>query len=383
MNQTVRQHALIVVALVLTLLASALVMLDPLSVNGQAIRRWNPRRVPANTVFLGDQVCLDCHKKFASFDHSGMAMAMEQVGGSKILGANPQLTMRIGAYSYQIKRDGKQSFYSVTDGKDTISLPILYAFGQGKMGQTYVLQHEGKFYESLVSFYNESKALDFTIGAARMEPKSLIDAVGRVLSPNEVSNCFGCHATGAVIGSQLRLENFTHGVRCESCHGPGGKHVEAVKAGEPGSTGIFDPGLLSGDELTQQFCASCHRGADEFALLKSMEINNVRFQPYRIFHSKCYSDDRKISCIACHNPHEPLKENAPAYYDKRCLECHTLKSKTAKASSNGSADGGSSCPVAEKDCTSCHMPKIEVKAAHFKFTDHYIRIVRPGEKFPN
>ncbi len=244
MNQTAKQHTLMVVALVLTLLASALVMLDPLSVNGQAIRRWNPRRVPANTVFLGDQVCLDCHKKFASFDHSGMAMAMEQVGGSKILGNNPQLTMRVGAYSYQIKRDGKQSFYSVTDGKDTISLPILYAFGQGKMGQTYVLQHEGKFYESLVSFYNEPKALDFTIGAPRLEPKSLIEAVGRVLSPNEVSNCFSCHALGAVVGSQLRLESFTHGVRCENCHGPGGKHVEAVKAGEPGSTGIFDPGLL-------------------------------------------------------------------------------------------------------------------------------------------
>ena len=60
---------------------------------------------------------------------------------------------------------------------------------------------------------------------------------------------------------------------------------------------IYNPGLLGGDELTQQFCASCHRGAEEFALLQSMEINNVRFQPYRIFHSKCYSDDRNISCI--------------------------------------------------------------------------------------
>jgi hypothetical protein len=29
------------------------------------------------------------------------------------------------------------------------------------------------------------------------------------------------------------------------------------------------------------------------------------------------------------------------------------------------------------------MPKIEIKAAHFKFTDHYIRVVKPGEKFPN
>ena len=222
MNPTVKQHTLIVVSLVLMLVASALIVFDPLSVSGQAIRRWNPRRVPADTVFLGDAVCLDCHKKFASFGHSGMAMAMEQVGGSKILSDNPQLTMRVGAYSYQIKRDGKQSFYSVTDGKGTITLPILYAFGQGKMGQTYVLQHEGKFYESLVSFYNEPKALDFTIGAPRSEPKSLLGAVGRVLPPSEVSACFSCHATGAVIGSQLRLENFTHGIRCESCHGPGG-----------------------------------------------------------------------------------------------------------------------------------------------------------------
>ena len=73
---------------------------------------------------------------------------------------------------------------------------------------------------------------------------------------------------------------------------------------------------------------------------------------------------------------EPLKED-PAHYDRQCLECHTLKTKSPKAGD------GSSCPVAEKNCTSCHMPKIEVKAAHFNFTDHYIRIVRPGEKFPN
>ena len=75
--------------------------------------------------------------------------------------------MRVGPYTYEIKRNGKQSIYSVSDGKDTISLPILYAFGQGRMGQTYVLERDGKFYESLVSFYSESKALDFTIGAPR------------------------------------------------------------------------------------------------------------------------------------------------------------------------------------------------------------------------
>jgi Zn finger protein HypA/HybF involved in hydrogenase expression len=343
-----------------------------------AVRRWNPRRIPTDTVFAGDRACGECHKKiFASAGNSGMAQAMEPVGESKILSENPKLKMSVGPYTYEITRNGKQSSYSVTDGKDTISFPIAYAFGQGKMGQTYVLERDGKFYESLVSFYNEPKALDFTIGAPRGVPKSLTDAAGRLLSANEVASCFSCHAPSAVAGgSQLRLEKLTHGVGCEACHGPGGQHITAVKAGDTPAKSIFNPGLMSGDELTQQFCAACHRGAEEFSLLQSMEINNVRFQPYRIFHSKCYSDDRNISCTACHNPHEPLREDA-AYYDKRCLECHSLRDNNAKAG------GGTSCPVADKDCTSCHMPKMEIKAAHFKFTDHYIRVVKPGEKYPN
>ena len=190
-------------AVVLSIIALAVVIYGPISVKGQlsAVQRWNPRRVPADAVFIGDQACAECHKKFvSSYGPTGMSIAMEPIAKSKVLSKNPRLTMQVGAYTYEIKRNGKQSFYSVTNGKETISLPIHYAFGEGKMGQTYVLQHEGKFYESLVSFYNETKGLDFTIGAPQLEPTSLNDAIGRVLTPNEVSNCFGCHATGAVVG---------------------------------------------------------------------------------------------------------------------------------------------------------------------------------------
>src|SRR5215216_3522080 len=207
----VKQYSLIVLAMVLSMVALAVVIYGPVSVSGQlsAVQRWNPRRAPADAVFIGDQACGECHRKlFASHGQSGMASAMEPVAGSKVLSENPQLTMRAGPYSYEIKRKDKQSLYSVTDGKETISLPVVYAFGQGRMGQTYVLERDGKFYESLVSFYNESKSLDFTIGAPRLEPKSLTDAVGRLLSANEVSSCFSCHSTGAVGGSQLRLEKF-------------------------------------------------------------------------------------------------------------------------------------------------------------------------------
>jgi Zn finger protein HypA/HybF involved in hydrogenase expression len=199
-----------------------------------------------------------------------------------------------------------------------------------------------------------------------------------------VSNCFSCHSTGGVVGGKLNLEKMTPGIRCEACHGPGTRHVAAAREGDPSAGLIYNPRGLSGDQLTQDFCASCHRGNDEFGLLQSMELNNVRFQPYRIFHSKCYSDDRRISCTSCHNPHEPIKNEA-AHYDAKCAACHAPKGKSVllKSSARALQSTAPACKVGTKDCVSCHMPKIGPPAAHFKFTDHYIRVVKPQEAYPN
>src|SRR5205085_3501281 len=204
------------------------------------------------------------------------------------------------------------------------------------------------------SYYNEVRGLDFTIGASRTVPESLRKAVGRRLSDNEVGNCFSCHSTGGVVNGKLRLETMTPGIRCEACHGPGGAHAEAARKQLPSGDLIYNPGVLSGDQLAQDFCASCHRGNDEFGLLKTMELNNVRFQPYRIFHSKCYSDDKRISCTACHDPHEPLKRDV-ASYDAKCTACHAVKAKPGALAAKAGAPGSTvSCPVSTKDCVSCH-----------------------------
>jgi len=348
------------------------------------VARWHPRRAPANAKFVGDQACAECHKSLVTLQsQSAMGMAMEPVASSKVLTENPVMTFRSGPYAYEIKRKDKESLYTVTDGKETITLPIRYAFGQGKAGQTYLLQYEGGHYESLVSFYDEVKGLDFTIGAPRTVPESLKKALGRRLSENEVGSCFSCHSTGGFMGGRLNLEKMVPGIRCEGCHGPGGPHIAAIEAGESGANLIYNPKRLSGDELTQDFCASCHRGNEEFGLLKSMEINNVRFQPYRLFHSKCYSDDRRISCTGCHNPHQPLKRD-DAHYDAKCMTCHLPKGKLAESKTKAPAQSMSvGCKVGTKDCASCHMPKVGPPAAHFKFTDHYIRIVKPKEAYPN
>jgi len=311
-----------------------------------------------------------------------MGMAMDPIADSRVLSSHPSMVYKLGPYSYEITRKGKESFYKVTDGTDTITLPIKYAFGQGKAGQTYVLEMDGQLYESLMSYYKAIDGLDFTIGAQRTIPKSLRAAVGRQLPRDEILNCFNCHATGAVLGGQLHLEKLTPGIRCESCHGPGAQHIAAVNDGQPGANSIFNPGKLSGDEVTEEFCAACHRGNEEFTILKGMQINNVRFQPYRIFKSKCYSDDHRISCEACHNPHEPIKLGMEAY-DSKCLACHLSSEKATKlAASSTAGPFAPACKVATKNCASCHMQKVELPGAHFKFTDHYIRIERPGSAFP-
>jgi hypothetical protein len=390
-NRIVTKHtiSLIVVALYLVIFAAASWVSSASSSEAaepqSAAVRWHPRRAPTGAEFLGDQVCAECHKnKVTTHAQSAMGMAMEMVGDSRVLAQNPAMTFRNGPYTYEIKRKDKQSVFTVTNGKENISVPILYALGQGKAGQTYVLEYDGALYESLVSYYKEVGGLDFTIGAPRDVPATLVKALGRRLADHEASSCFSCHSTGSVSGGQLHLDKAAAGIRCEGCHGPGAPHVTASRAGEPSAKLIFNPARLSGDELNQDFCGACHRGTDEFNMLKSMEINNVRFQPYRIFHSKCYSDDRRITCTACHNPHEPLKRDV-ASYDAKCTACHAVKgAPQAVAAAKPAAPGSTvSCPVSTKDCVTCHMPKIGPPAAHFKFTDHYIRIVKNGDAYPN
>lgn len=392
----------IIVRIKLTMLVCAALVFvgfsDPLLLwsHGQETNKQNTASPPQQAIwrptkptlsggqYLGAQACARCHaNKVATHKTTPMGRALETVVDCQILRAHPQMTYKLGPYSYSITRRGEQSFYTVTDGATTISEPILHCFGQGKAGQTYVLKHNNSFYESRLSFYNDIDNLDITIGYPRTVPASLDEALGRLISPDEVRSCYACHSTASVMGTQLQLDKLMPGVSCEACHGPGEKHVLAMKAGNYEDKNIFNPAKLGGDELTQEFCASCHRSAEDVSLMPNQAgINNVRFQPYRIFNSACYADDRRISCTACHNPHEDLKHDV-AFYDTKCLACHTTTtSADLKGAQQDDKRTASPCPVQTKNCTSCHMPKIELPGSHTAFTDHRIRVVKAGEVYP-
>jgi len=73
----------------------------------------------------------------------------------------------------------------VTNGKETISEPILYAFGNAHVAQTYVYRRNGKLYEGRVSYYAAIDGLDWTIGDVLHPPPSLEEAAGRDISGDE------------------------------------------------------------------------------------------------------------------------------------------------------------------------------------------------------
>ena len=322
----------------------------------------HPRPVPA---------CAMCHMQAESQPATSMAHALETVEECKVLATHPLLTFTAGKYSYRIERHGDESLYSVSDGVQALTMPIRWAMGASSaIGQTYILEKDGELYESRVSYFNELKGLDLTLGAQNAAPANLLEAGGRRMALEDKLQCFGCHATNSTEGQEVTLSKMTPGVQCERCHGPADKHLATMTQRDSNPVIMKHLTKMSTEEISE-FCGQCHRTWEDVIAQGIFGINNIRFQPYRLTLSKCYdADDPRISCLACHDPHHELDSNSDNY-DSKCQACHRRGKSKARL-----------CKVSTSHCASCHMPKLGLPGAHHRFTDHRIRIVRANEPFP-
>jgi hypothetical protein len=330
-----------------------------------------PAALLSQTGSASPEGCARCHVEALTQPSTYMAQALETVEKSKVLREHPTLAVTVGKYSYRIERRGNESEYTVTDGVNTVTLPIRWAMGASSaLGQTYILEKDGQLYESRVSWFRELSGLDQTMGYEGSPPADINDAAGRLLHQDEKVRCFGCHATNAVQGRHLAFEKMTPGVQCEHCHQSTEEHLAALQLGQPVPKELSGLMKMSAEQASE-FCGQCHRTWAEIAAQPNPGIANIRFQPYRLTGSKCYDpEDARISCLACHNPHHDFKPET-VNFDGKCLTCHA-----------GAKPGAKACPVSKDKCVSCHMPKLELRGAHYKFTDHRIRIVKPNEPYP-
>jgi len=320
--------------------------------------------------------CASCHRAQSQTQPlTPMGRALQLPGSNLVLKSNPKLTVRKGPFSYTVETIGDKSTYSVTDGTATITLPIHFGFGTG--GQSWILERNGQLYESLVSYYPTIPGLDTTIGDERIVPKTLEQAVGRELAQGEIKACFGCHASDALSNRKLNLDTMKPGVNCEHCHTGTSVHLLDALQGEYDSA---PPklGSLPSEDIAN-FCGKCHRTWEGVVRGHFHGEINVRFQPYRLSNSRCFDGtDPRISCVACHDPHQDVVRE-DSYYDSKCLACHAAGAKPVSATT----DAPKPCPVAKENCVSCHMPKVLLPGGHMKFTDHEIRVVKAGEPYPN
>ncbi len=343
---------------------------------------WPTRADSAREDYVGTARCAACHKQIAlTQQKTPMAHAASRASETDALRTNPKLSLSTPPFQTLITHNRESVSYVVSGHGDSISADLLWSIGNGVKGQTFILSYLGTLFESQVSYFPSIGGLDITPEHPRTPPEFPEAALGAPQSEKAMQQCFACHTTASSVRQQFDPDHAVPGVTCEACHGPGARHVKAVEAKQfkIASETILDPASFGPVDLVD-FCGACHRAPLDVAAEKDYTPLNIRFQPYRLSKSRCWSrPDPRITCVACHDPHEPLIHDA-AFYDEKCLACHGTTGSTV--STAAVRNRPPTCPVSTNRCVTCHMPKYENSQFHGSFTDHDIRIVHSGEPYP-
>ena len=342
---------------------------------------WWPTKGDApRDEYVGSAACARCHADVAAAQKTTlMARTAMPAVDSELLRSHQKAELSQGPYTYQLTRGAEEEIYTSSDGQQKISEPLTWAFGTGNHGQSYLFQHDGSLYETRLTYYQSSQSFSLTPNHPLTPAETVEKSIGRRVSSGEAQKCFGCHTTASTVSGVFAPAKATPGIGCEVCHGPGAAHAAAEKNGftDEGAAFVLNPARLNPADSVD-FCGACHRTWWDVTQDGFVGIETLRFPAYRLEKSRCWGKgDSRITCIACHDPHQLLAKE-PASYDQKCLSCHQGSGSKANADHPGAA-----CTVSTKNCVTCHMPKYETPEMHTKFTDHMIRVVQKNSKIPD
>jgi len=373
--------------------------------------------------YVGAEQCGSCHQaEFEDWKNSHHDLAMKEPDATTVVGDFDNTTFDyFGTESRFYQKDGK--YFVRTDGPDgeLQDYPVAYTFGIHPLQQYLIELPGGRLQALSVSWDSRSKEE----GGQRwfhLYPDEEIKHDDPLhwtgINQNWNFQCADCHSTNLHKNYDPNTRTFDTqwaeiNVGCESCHGPGEKHIEwtalpeSERADKKNSgfevryterlkahwkmdlaTGIAH--IQNADVNTQQeisTCAQCHsrRGTrfpgakphDQFldffhpALLDENlyhadgQINDEVYVWGSFLQSKMHGAG--VTCSNCHNPHS-LETRIEG--NGLCAQCHMpSKFDTAEHHLHPQSSEGA-------QCVSCHMPTktyMQVDARR----DHSFRVPRP------
>jgi predicted CXXCH cytochrome family protein len=221
---------------------------------------------------------------------------------------------------------------------------------------------------------------------------------GRANSWNAM--CADCHSTGVEKGydAATRIYHTTfkeEDVACEACHGPGSRHVDAARFGQPVDGSLAD---ISNQQGQINVCAQCHSRRAQ--LKDGFRPGRSFFDYYEpsLLHEGLYHADgqildevyvygsflqsrmqlRGVTCSNCHDPHSArLKFDGNAV----CTQCHNPAARpdfpTLKPGNYDDPEHHFHADdSAGSACVNCHMPAVTYMGVDVR-NDHSFRLPRP------
>jgi predicted CXXCH cytochrome family protein len=355
--------------------------------------------------YVGDAVCIRCHAEIAeTFRRHPMGRSLAPI--SEVAGAvgghgpDGSVAFESGGSRFDVERRGGQIVHRETRTDEhgrvlaQVEAAVQYAVGSGTRGVSYLLERDGRLYQSPISWYSQERRWGPSPG---YEHENL--HFNRPIEPR----CLFCH-TNQVEPVESSANRYRepifrgHTIGCERCHGPGELHARRPGAVEGRDPTIVNPRHLE-PALRLDVCIQCHvQGAQRverpgrnlfdyrpglptaafFAIYGHADAgrNNVVGHVEQMKLSRCFRESRgQLDCTSCHDPHQaPAPEEKTEYFRRQCLACHErngcgLPEPTRRARSR------------DDDCAQCHMPKSKnPSVAHVATTDH--RVLRSPEAVP-
>jgi hypothetical protein len=355
--------------------------------------------------YIGSQACSQCHADiYRRYSQTSMGRSMSLVTPAFLENTpssyfDERLNRRFDVSSqdgklYQSESapgaDGKESF------RDTHQ--IEWIIGAGVNGFGAIVRTDGYLFQAPLSFYSRPKSWG---------PSPGYEFTDLGFNRPILAGCIFCHSGRAkpVADTNGKFEDppFSEmAIGCENCHGPGASHVQAMRGGHGKDSAIVNPARLT-PYLADNICMGCHQTGDVRVLKPGKTYQNfrpgrplddtlailmvppTRGNPpsadhvehyYSMTLSKCYrASQGRMSCITCHDPHVEPAGEAPAYFNMKCLTCHTSQSCKLPLAARMHQEPAN-------NCIGCHMPKRDIQViSHSSATNHRI-VATPDEPFP-